>query len=70
MSCEYNGCMDKKNKSQTITGRIQKKRSDTYMGTIEKLYGKDFGVRNDMKLGAYLKNAGYPSLSNLLYDGK
>ncbi|MDP4011945.1 MAG: hypothetical protein Q8P72_07040 [Candidatus Roizmanbacteria bacterium] len=62
--------MTKKNKSRTIAGGIQKKRSDTYMGTIEKIYGKDFGVRSDMKLGAYLKKAGYPSLSNLLRDGK
>ena len=45
---------------------IRQKRSDTRMSTIEKTYGKDFGVRSDMKLGNYLKKAGYPSLSKLL----
>lgn len=36
------------------------------MGTIEKKYGKDFGVRNDKQLGNYLKEKGYGSLSELL----
>jgi len=45
---------------------FRKKRSDTKMGTIEKKYGKDFGVRSDKKLGNYLKEKGYDSLSELL----
>ncbi|MFC1608755.1 hypothetical protein ACFL2R_01085 [Patescibacteria group bacterium] len=45
---------------------FRKKRSDTRMGTIEKKYGRDFGVRSDKKLGNYLKEQGYPSLSKLL----
>jgi hypothetical protein len=49
---------------------IRKKRSDTKMGTIEKKHGKDFGVRSDKKLGNYLKEQGYPSLSKLLRDAK
>tara|TARA_R110002012_G_scaffold139040_2_gene296122 strand:- start:16393 stop:16575 length:183 start_codon:yes stop_codon:yes gene_type:complete len=51
---------------------FRKKRSDTKMGTIEKKYGKDFGVRSDKKLGNYLKDKGYGSLSELLNskDGK
>lgn len=52
--------------SKTTKSTIRQKRSDTKMGTIEKTYGKDFGVRSDMKLGSYLKKAGYPSLSKLL----
>lgn len=48
---------------------IRRKRADTKMQTIEKTYGKDFGVRSDMKLGSYLKKAGYPSLSKLLQNG-
>lgn len=31
---------------------LRQKRSDTKMATIEKTYGKDFGVRSDMKLGS------------------
>jgi len=55
-----------------MSKRIRKKRSDTKMGTIEKKYGKDFGVRSDKKLGNYLKDKGYGSLSKLLNsrDGK
>lgn len=51
---------------------IRKKRADTKMGTIEKKYGKDFGVRSDKKLGNYLKDKGYSSLNELLNskDGK
>lgn len=48
---------------------IRKKRVDTKMQTIEKTYGKDFGVRSDMKLGSYLRKAGYPSLGKLLQNG-
>jgi hypothetical protein len=45
---------------------IRQKRNDTKIGTIEKIYGKDFGVRSDKKLGTFLKDKGYPSLSKLL----
>jgi len=43
-----------------------KKRADTHIGTIEKKYGRDFGVRSDKHLGTYLKEKGYPSLSKLI----
>lgn len=46
--------------------QIRPKRSDTKMGTIERIYGKDFGIRSDKKLGSFLKEKGYPSLSKLL----
>jgi hypothetical protein len=52
-----------------MNGQIRKKRNDTKMGTIEKMYGKDFGVRSDKKLGTYLKDKGYNSLSQLLKNG-
>jgi hypothetical protein len=45
---------------------FRSKRSDTLMGTIEKKYGKDFGVKNDKQLGNFLKERGYGSLSELL----
>lgn len=62
--------MPNKARSQTKSGNLRSKRSDTLMKTIENQYGKDFGVRSDMKLGNYLKKAGYPSLSKLLKDAK
>ncbi|KKU01848.1 MAG: hypothetical protein UX03_C0035G0002 [Candidatus Woesebacteria bacterium GW2011_GWE1_45_18] len=49
--------------------KIRRKRSDTKIGTIEKKYGKDFGARSDKKLGSYLKQKGYSSLSELLRYG-
>ena len=54
------------NRSKQQGGKIRKKRSDTKMGSIEKKYGKDFGVRSDKKLGNYLSEKGYKSLSDLL----
>ena len=53
-------------RTRTKQGKFTKKRNNTLMGTIEKMYGKDFGVRNDKKLGNYLKEIGYSSLSKLL----
>lgn len=50
----------------TSKGQFRQKRSDTKMGSVEKKYGADFGVRSDKKLGNYLKEQGYPSLSKLL----
>lgn len=45
---------------------FRKKRSDTKIATIEQKYGRDFGVRSDKKLGNYLKEKGYGSLTELL----
>lgn len=47
-------------------GQFVTKRFDTKISTIEKQYGVDLGVRGDMKLGNYLKEKGYPSLSKML----
>lgn len=46
--------------------QFRQKRSDTKIGSVEKQYGVDFGVRSDKKLGNYLQEQGYPSLSKLL----
>ena len=54
------------NRSISTEGNYRKKRSDTKMVSIEKKYGKDFGVRSDKKLGNYLDEKGYKSLSDLL----
>lgn len=49
-----------------MSKEIRKKREDTKIGTVEKKYDRDFGVRSDKKLGNYLKEEGFPSLSKLL----
>ena len=53
-----------------MSKQIRKKREDTKIGTVEKKYDRDFGVRSDKKLGNYLKEQGFPSLSKLLDETK
>ncbi len=47
-------------------GLLRNKRDDTHIGTIEKHYGIDLGVRSDMELGTYLKKKGIASLNDLI----
>lgn len=51
-----------------MKNQFRKKREDTKIGTIEKKYDRDFAIRSDKKLGNYLKEKGFPSLSKLLND--
>ncbi|MDQ3694752.1 MAG: hypothetical protein M3464_14165 [Chloroflexota bacterium] len=46
----------------------RRKRSDTHVGTIERQYGVDFGVRSDMHLGTLLKRRSSDWLSDLLRE--
>ena len=62
--------MATKSSKTNKSGAVSKKKSDTHIGTIEKKYGKDYGVRSDLHLGTYLRKNGYSSLSALLKDGK
>ncbi len=50
----------------TATGRLRDKRYDTHMGTIERIYGRDFIVRSDMQLGTYLRQHGVASVNHLI----
>ncbi len=52
--------------SRAKNGRIQKKRGDTLVKTIEKQYKIDLGYRGDAKLSTVLRNEGAPSLSKLI----
>lgn len=47
-------------------GRLRDKRDDTHIGTIEKQYGIDLGVRSDMHLGNYLNKHNIKSLNDLI----
>ena len=62
----YYGDMKRARTKRTKRGAYPRKRSDTRIGTIEKKYGVDLGVRRDMKLGNYLKKKGYNSLADML----
>ena len=41
-------------------------RNDKYVGTLEKQYNRDFGVRKDMHVGALLKETGKESINDLI----
>lgn len=47
-------------------GQLREKRGDTHMGTIEKNYNRDFGVRSDMELDNFLNKNGLNSLNDLI----
>ena len=57
-------------RSRNEGGQLRDKRDDTLIGTIEKKYNLDLGVRSDMKPGNYLKENGYKSLNDLVHDQK
>ncbi len=58
------------NRSRTNQGKFRPVRGDTKVSTIEKRYKVDLGVRSDMKIGNFLKQKGYPSISGMLKNGK
>jgi hypothetical protein len=51
-------------------GEIREKRGDTHMGNIEREYGRDFGVRSDMRLDTFLERNNLDSLSEALKKPK
>jgi hypothetical protein len=53
------------NRPQTDNNAPRRKRSDTHVGTIEREYGLDFGVRSDMHLGTLLQRRNADWLSAL-----
>ena len=57
-------------RSRNDDGQLRDKRDDTHMGTVEKQYGRDFGVRSDKQLGNYLKETGVKSLNDLIHSNR
>jgi hypothetical protein len=57
-------------RSRNEDGQLRDKRDDTHMGTIEKQYDRDFGVRSDMQLGTYLREKGIKSLNDLIQGNR
>jgi hypothetical protein len=60
----------KGDRSRDQNGQLRDKRDDTHMGTIEKQYHRDFGVRSDMELGNYLEKNNIKSLNDLIRSNK
>ena len=50
-------------------GRLRDTRDDKHVGTLEKQYNRDFGVRSDMHVDTLLKQTGFPSVSKLIKSG-
>jgi hypothetical protein len=57
-------------RSRNENGHLREKRDDTHIGTVEKQYKVDLGVRSDMHLGNYLKQEGFQSLNDLINNQK
>ena len=57
-------------RSRNQDGQLREKRDDTHMGTIERQYDRDFGVRDDMQLGNFLKREGVNSLNDLIQGNR
>ncbi len=68
MATDAPGMRGKRSRNKT-TGLLRDKRDDTHIGTIEKEYEVDLGVRSDMELGNYLKKRHIKSLNDLI-NGK
>jgi len=57
-------------RSRNQSGPLRAKRGDTLVGTIEKQYGVDLGVRSDMRLDTLKQRTGMASLNDILHGGK
>ena len=60
-------------RSRDEDGRIRKKRGDTKVGTLRKIYGEEFGegMRSDARLDTLLRRKGMDSLDEYLrHSGK
>jgi hypothetical protein len=53
-------------RSRNQDGLLRDTRDDKHMGTLERQYGRDFGVRSDMHVGTYLKENGIKSVNDLI----
>jgi len=55
-------------RARNQNGLLRDKRDDTHVGSIEKRYDRDFGVRSDMQLGTLLEKTGMKSLNDLIHS--
>jgi len=55
-------------RSRNENGRLRDTRDDKHVGTLEKQYNRDFGVRSDMHLGRLLKKSGAASVNDLIHS--
>ena len=58
----------KRSRNQT-DGRLRDTRDDKHVGTLEKQYDRDFGVRSDMHVDTLLNQTGHSSVNKLIKSG-
>lgn len=57
-------------RSRDANGELRGKRNDTHVGTIERKYGVDLGMRSDAHLKTALERNGVDSLDKLLKEAQ
>ena len=58
----------KGDRSRNQNGWLRDTRDDKHVGTVEKQYGRNFGVRRDMHIGKLLKIVGVDSVNDLIHS--
>lgn len=57
-------------RSRNESGRLRDTRDDKHVGTLEKQYDRDFGVRSDMHVGTLLEKTGMDSVNDLINSSR
>lgn len=57
-------------RSRNKDGQLRDTRDDKHVGTLEKQYNRDFGVRSDMRVGRLLKITRTKSINDLIQSGR
>ena len=57
-------------RSRNKTGELRDTRNDKHVGTLEKQYHRDFGVRSDMHVDTLLDKKGVKSVNDLITGKK
>jgi hypothetical protein len=55
-------------RSRNEDGQLRDTRDDKHVGTLEKQYNRDFGVRSDMQVGTLLDKLGVESVNDLIHS--
>jgi hypothetical protein len=58
------------NRTRDDDGRLRQKRGDTHVGNIEREYGVDFDVRDDMHLQTLRDKTGLTSIEDLVRQAR
>lgn len=57
-------------RSRNENGQLRDTRDDKHVGTLEKQYNRDFGVRSDMQVGTLLDKLKVESVNDLIHSNR